>query len=197
MPDVGTTGTNPELATAVEVRRENARRKRELAAWSIAMSRPRLGLDLTSGQQDFGHAGGVLAGSVTADDVDDLLALGDVPAEPYGRVLTGAHLRLSHTAGRPYAYQAAAPAKTPPLVRVAASWLSWRAIVAHPLLGSRHATPPHAIQYSDLALVWSLGGPWTCRSRITRDRYGYGTLSPAEMVPVDHAALETSDHCGL
>lgn len=182
-PDTGETGEYEDVR-GPGAPRERARRKAEFVWWSAAMANPRCGLDLTSGQQDFASIGRTLAESMTVDDIDDMIATSDVPSEPYGRPLSGAHLRISHTDARPYAYQAAAPGASTPRVRVAASWLAWRAITAHPLLGHRHATAPHVVPSDRRALEWSLPSlpRFTLRSRIDVDRYGYGSLSPAEFV---------------
>lgn len=182
-PDTGETGQY-EGVRGPGAPRERARRKAELVWWSAAMANPRCGLDLTSGQQDFAAIGRVLSTRMTVDDVRDLMADGPIPLEAIGRHLPGAALRLNPGDTCRYAYRARSPASDPPPVRVAQSWLAWRAITAHPLLGHRHATAPHVVPSDRRALEWSLPSlpRFTLRSRIDVDRYGYGSLSPAEFV---------------
>ena len=153
---------------------------------------PAVGLDMLSGQQSLTSAGRRLAESMTAADV---AALHD-DSVPRSRTLSGASLRLSATDGRTHAYQAVRPAATVAKVRVAASWLAWRAITSFPWLGwswrgsalarARHLTwhTPGGVFGWHAAKYAAIGGfpGWNWRSRITWDRYGYGSLSPAEPV---------------
>jgi hypothetical protein len=91
-------------------------------------------------------------------------------------------LRLSHTSGRPTALRATRPTAAPDPVSAGLQWLAWRGVVA---LDWRQAA------YLDLAL-W---GDWrtaatretlpcdrVLRCRISRDSYGYGTISPGEVL---------------
>jgi hypothetical protein len=170
-PDVDISGPGTDA--------EKRRRKRELATWSKHMAAPRLGLDLGSGQMDLVTSAAALAAEITKEDVLEIIPNG-IPYEPPGRPLRhGGSLRLSHTDATPYAFRARAPSTSDPLVRVAESWLALRAIIAHPLLGSRWAAPPHPLPHHGRALTWSLGDGFTYRSEIRIDKYGYGSLSPA------------------
>jgi len=137
---------------------------------------------MLSGQQDPMRTGRTLRDLVAGDPALMHEAIvGDGRRHPIARPATKhTDLRLSHNAGRPTALRAERPTAAPDPVVVGLQWLAWRGVVE---IDWRQA------QYLDLALWddWrtsvtrdTLPRDRVLRCRISRDGYGYGTISPGE-----------------
>lgn len=136
---------------------------------------------MLSGQQDPMRTGRTLRDLVAGDPSLMREAIVGSGRHPIARpAAKHTDLRLYHNAGRPTALRAERPTIAPDPVVVGLQWLAWRGVVE---IDWRQA------QYLDLAL-WSdwrtaatrdtLPCDRVLRCRISRDGYGYGTVSPGE-----------------
>lgn len=147
---------------------------------------------MLSGQQDPMRSGRVLRSIVARDPSLIREAIVGVNGRPVMRPPEKhANLRLSHTDGVMAAHTDTRPAWAPAPVCAGQQWLAWRGVVA---IGWRH----HG--HLDLSLWdnWRTISDWqatpaarTLRCRITRDGYGYGTISPGGLLVPSRATVET------